>query len=86
MLKVGEQTYPISEYIYSFEENDYFFDSYYSRQKYAEITNYLDAPRRLKNNPYYENIYSMLDGRKNPSEEKKNGRLPRAVTVKHMHV
>lgn len=86
VLKVGEQTYPISEYIYSFEEKDYFFDSYYSRQKYAEITNYLDAPRRLKNNPYYENIYSMLDGRKNPSEEKKNGRLPRAVTVKHMHV
>ena len=78
VLKVGEQTYPISEYIYSFEENDYFFDSYYSRQKYAEITNYLDAPRRLKNNPYYENIYSMLDGRKKSQRRKKERQITKS--------
>lgn len=78
VLKVGEQTYPISEYIYSFEEKDYFFDSYYSRQKYAEITNYLDAPRRLKNNPYYENIYSMLDGRKKSQRRKKERQITKS--------
>lgn len=78
VLKVGEQTYPISEYIYTFEEKDYFFDSYYSRQKYAEITNYLDAPRRLKNNPYYENIYSMLDGRKKSQRRKKERQITKS--------
>ena len=78
VLKVGEQTYPISEYIYSFEEKDYFFDSYYSRQKYAEITNYLDAPRRLKNNPYYANIYSMLDGRKKSQRRKKERQITKS--------
>lgn len=78
VLKVREQTYPISEYIYSFEEKDYFFDSYYSRQKYAEITNYLDAPRRLKNNPYYENIYSMLDGRKKSQRRKKERQITKS--------
>ena len=78
VLKVGEQTYPISEYIYSFEEEDYFFDSYYSRQNYAEITNYLDAPRRLKNNPYYENVYSMLEERKKSRRRKKERQITKS--------
>ena len=78
VLKVREQTYPISEYIYSFEEKDYFFDSYYSRQKYAEITNYLDAPRRLKNNPYYENVYSMLEERKKSRRRKKERQITKS--------
>ena len=78
MTNITAVSYTHLEYIYSFEEKDYFFDSYYSRQKYAEITNYLDAPRRLKNNPYYENIYSMLDGRKKSQRRKKERQITKS--------
>ena len=72
-LIIGEKEYSISEYIYSLDDEQYFFDSYYSRENYTEITNYISAPKRLKNNTYYLTLYSLFSATKK-GRVKKRGR------------
>lgn len=70
-LKVGNNSYPLSEYIYSINDEYYYFDSYYSRKNYTEITNY-NAPERLKNSTYYKALYSLCNATKKESSKKGN--------------
>ncbi len=70
-LKVGNNSYPLSEYIYSRNDEYYYFDSYYSRKNYTEITNY-NAPERLENSTYYKALYSLCNATKKESSKKGN--------------
>ena len=54
VLQIGNKRHVISEYIYFFDNEYYFFDSYYSRQRYTEVTDYFNEPKRLKNNYCYQ--------------------------------
>lgn len=75
IVQVGEKNYPVSEYIYNFDDDNYFFDSYYSRQRYTEVTNYLSTPKRLKQNTYYQSLFSLVSEVKKSSRKKKGRQI-----------
>lgn len=71
ILHIDGKELAVSEYIYHFDDEHYFFDSYYSRQKYTEVANYFSAPKRLKSNSYYQGLYHLIDSEKKSSPKKK---------------
>ena len=73
ILHIDGKELAVSEYIYHFDDEHYFFDSYYSRQKYTEVANYFSAPKRLKGSSYYQTLYSRFNAEKK-SRPKKKGR------------
>lgn len=75
LLTVGKKKYSISEFIYNLEDEQYFFDSYYSRQRYTEITNYVNAPIRLRNSAYYQTLYSLFSATKKNGTRKKGRQI-----------
>ena len=80
-LKVGNNSYPLSEYIYSKNNEYYYFDSYYSRKNYTEITNY-NAPERLEDSTYYKALYSLCNATKKESSKKgKTKRKSRSIST-----
>lgn len=78
-LIIGEQEYLVSEFIYSLDDEHYFFDSYYSRQNYTEITNYLGNPRRLRNSTYYETLFSLYEATKKARAKKKGRKISNSI-------
>lgn len=69
-LFVDEKEYEISEYLYEIDDDCFFFDSYFNRQKCVEVTNYLSTSKRLKENVYFQNIYANCIG----DEKSKTGK------------
>ena len=75
ILQIGDKRLTVSKYIYNFDDEHYFFDSYYSKQKYTEVTNYFAAPKRLKDDSYYQRLYHHFIADEKISRPKKKGRL-----------
>lgn len=79
ILHIDGKELAVSEYIYHFDDEHYFFDSYYSRQKYTEVANYFSAPKRLKSSSYYQTLYSRFNAEKKSSLKKKGRQVTNSV-------
>lgn len=74
ILQVGEKRIPVSEYVYKLDEEQFFFDSYFSKQNYTEVTNYFSASKRLKNSTYFQKLFSLVS-----ATEKRGGKKKRRL-------
>lgn len=74
ILQVGEKRLPVSEYVYKLDEEQFFFDSYFSKQNYTEVTNYFSTSKRLKNSTYFHELFSLVS-----AAEKRGGKKKRRL-------
>lgn len=74
ILQVGKKRLPVSEYVYKLDEEQFFFDSYFSKQNYTEVTNYFSTSKRLKNCTYFQKLFSLVS-----ATEKRDGKKKRRL-------